>query len=80
MQKPKLTEPLPEFNENSNNKDVNIEVQQEDHVISINDVLIPQPNVSINYHQNQNENKPFHFPPQVESSSRALIFDTKDLF
>jgi predicted transcriptional regulator len=77
LQKPKLTEPLPEFNENSDNKDVNIEVQQED-VISSNDVLIPQPNVSINY--NQNENETSHYPSQVEPSFRTVIFDTKDLF
>jgi hypothetical protein len=45
---------LPEFHENSDNKDVSLEVPQED-VISTNDVLIPQPNVSINYNQNENE-------------------------
>jgi predicted transcriptional regulator len=77
LQKPKLTEPLPEFNENSDNKDVNIEVQQED-VISSNDVLIPPPTVSINY--NQNENETSHYPSQVEPSFRTVIFDTKDLF
>jgi hypothetical protein len=77
LQKPKLNEPLPECHENNGNKDVNLEVQQED-VISINDVLIPQPNVSTNY--NQNENETCHYPSQVEPSSRTLIFDTKDLF
>jgi chromosome segregation ATPase len=75
LQKPKLNEPLPEIHEN-NGRDVNLEVQQEDRVISINDVLIPQPNVSINY--NQNENETSHYPSQVEPSSRTVIFDTKD--
>ena len=78
MQKPKLNEPLLEFHEYNGNKDANLEVQQEDHVISIDDVLIPQPNMSVNY--NQNENETSHYPSQVESSSRTLIFDTKDLY
>ena len=78
LQKPKLNEPLLEVHENNGNKDVSLEVQQEDDAISINDVLIPQSNASINY--NQNENETSHYPSQVEPSSRALIFDTKDLF
>jgi predicted transcriptional regulator len=78
LQKPKLNESLPEFHENTGNKDANLEVQQED-VISINDVLIPQSNVSINYNQNQKENETSHYPSQVEPPSRTLIFDTKDL-
>jgi hypothetical protein len=77
-QKPKLNEPLPEFHENNGNKDVNLEVQQEDDVISINDMSIQQPNVSISY--NENENETCHYASLVESSSRTLIFDTKDLF
>jgi hypothetical protein len=77
LQKPKLNESLPEFHENNGNKDVSLEVQQED-VISSNDVLIPQSNVSINY--NQNENETCHYPFKVEPSSRTVIFDTKDLF
>ena len=79
LQKPN-NEPLPECHENNGNKDVNIEVQQEDDVISINDVLILQPNVSINYNQNLNENETSHYPSQVEPLSRTVIFDTKDLF
>ena len=78
LQKPKLNEPLPEFHENIDNKDVSLEVRQEDDVISINDVIIPQPNMSINY--NQNEIETCHYPSQVEPSSRTVIFDTKDLF
>jgi hypothetical protein len=76
LQKPKLNEPLPEFHENNGNKDVSLEVQQED-VISINDISIPQPNMSINYNQNENENETCHYPFKVEPSSRTLIFDTK---
>lgn len=74
LQKPK---PLSEFHENNDNKDVNFEVQQEDD-ISINDVLIPQPKMSINYNQNENENETCHYASQVEPSSRTVIFDTKD--
>jgi hypothetical protein len=76
LQKPKLNEPLPECHENNGNKVVNLEVQQEDDVISINDVLIPEPNVSTNYNQYENETSHYHI--KVESSSRTLIFDTKD--
>ena len=86
LQKPKLNEPLLEFHENNGNKDVSLEVQQEDislevqqeDVISTNDVLIPQPNMSINYHQNESETLPSS--SQAKQSSRTLIFDTKDLF
>lgn len=63
LQKPKLNEPLPEFHENNGNKDVNLVVQQED-VISMNDVLIPQLNMSINYDQSQ-RNTSFFFPNQA---------------
>jgi|GEM_PF-521049 len=78
LQMPELNEPLSEFHENSDNKDVSLEVQQED-VISSDDVLIPQSNVSIYYNQNQKENETSHYPSQVEPPSRTLIFDTKDL-
>jgi hypothetical protein len=53
LQKPKLNEPLPECHENNSNKDVSLEVRQQEDVISINDISIPQPNVSINYNQNE---------------------------
>jgi hypothetical protein len=75
LQKSNLNESLSEFHEINGNKDVNLEVRQEDDVISINDVLIPQPNVSINYNQNENETCHYHY--QIEPS---LIFDTKDFF
>ena len=78
MQKPKLNEPLPECHENNGTKDVSLEVRQEDDVISINDVVIPQLNVSINYNQNESETLPSS--SQAKQSSRTLIFDTKDLF
>jgi hypothetical protein len=58
------------------NDNQNSEVKQED-IISTNDVFIPSPNMIIDYHPNENE--ALHYPPQV-SSSRAIIFDTKDLF
>jgi ribosomal protein S4 len=54
-----------------------IPIKQED-IISTNDVFIPSPNRVFNYYRS--ENKTLHYPPQVESSSRAIIFDTKDLF
>ena len=79
LQKPKfkLNEPLLEFHDNNGNKDVSLEVQQED-IISINDISILQPNISINYHQNESETLPSS--SQAKQSSRTLIFDTKDLF
>ena len=46
------------------------EVMQED-IISTNDELIPS--------LNHNPNEILHYSPQVEPSSRTLIFDTKDL-
>jgi hypothetical protein len=59
------------------NDDFNLEVKEED-VISMVNVLSQQPNMAIDYHQNENEI--VHYPAQVEPSSRTLIFDTKDLF
>ena len=73
LQKPK---PMSEFHENNDNKGVSLEVQHED-VVSMKDVLVPQPNMSINYNQNENENETCHYPFKVEPSSRTLIFDTK---
>jgi predicted transcriptional regulator len=52
------------------------EVKQED-FISTNDVFIPLPNMAINYHQNEDENK---MHTQVEPLSRPLIFDSRDIF
>ena len=68
VKKARLNESLSEFQENS---DINLEEE----ITSMIDELAQQPNLA-NYHQNEN----FHSPPQVEPSSRTLIFDTKDLF
>jgi hypothetical protein len=51
-----------------------IEVQQKD-VISTCDVLIPPPNIGVNYHQFENE-----MCAQDESSTRTLISDTRACF
>jgi predicted transcriptional regulator len=74
----RFNEALSKFQDNkADNTNLDAEVKQED-IISTNDVSIPPPNMAINYHQNQNEM--LHYHPQVESSSRTLIFDTKNLF
>jgi hypothetical protein len=62
---------------NAYNDNLNLEIKQEE-VIFTNDVLIPPSNMVIDYHPNENEM--LHYPPQVDSSSRTIIFDTKDLF
>ena len=75
LHKTTLHEPIPELQENN---DINLEIKEEE-VLSMIDVLTQQPNMTINYHQNENET--LHYHPQVEpSTSRTLIFDTKDLF
>jgi hypothetical protein len=70
----RLNESLSEFQENY---DFNLEVKEEE-VISMLNVLTQQPNMATDYHPT--ENNTFRYPPQGESSSRTLIFDTKDLF
>ncbi|MGH9982602.1 MAG: hypothetical protein ACRD8W_01440 [Nitrososphaeraceae archaeon] len=71
----RLNESLSEFQEND---DFNLEVKEEE-VISMLTVLTQQPNMAIDHPPT--ENNTLHYPPQVEpSSSRTLIFDTKDLF
>ena len=67
----RLNESLSEFQEND---DFHPEVKEEE-VTSMIDELTQQPNMAINYHQNKNE-----INALVESSSRTLFFDTKDLF
>jgi hypothetical protein len=59
LQTPKLNEPLLEFDELNGTKDINFEVRQED-IPSINDVTIPQLNVSINHNLNENETYHYH--------------------
>jgi hypothetical protein len=63
---------------NTNSNILDLEVKQMEEVISMNDVLIPSPDMANNYQQNENEM--IHYHLQVEPSlPRALIFDTKDL-
>jgi chromosome segregation ATPase len=71
----RLNESLSEFQEND---DFNLEVKEEEVILMLN-VLTQQPNMAIDHPPT--ENNTLHYPPQVEpSSSRTLIFDTKDLF
>jgi hypothetical protein len=69
----RLEQHLSVLESNVNATNLNPEFNQED-IISTNDELIP----SLNCHKNENET--LHYSPQVEPSSRTLIFDTKDLF
>jgi hypothetical protein len=55
---------------------LNPEVKQQN-IISTDDISMPQPENTI-YHSNENGIFPHH--SRVESSSRTLVFDTKDLF
>ena len=74
----RLNESLLEFQDNNaDNNCLAPKVKQEE-VNFMNDVIISPSNMVIDYHPNDNEI--FHYPSQVEPSSRALIFDTKDLF
>jgi predicted transcriptional regulator len=66
---------LQEFNVDNNTLD--LEIKQEKAFFT-NDVFIPPPNMVIDYPPNENEIP--YYSPQVEPSSRTLIFDTKDLF
>jgi transcriptional regulator with XRE-family HTH domain len=59
---------------NAYNSNLNLEIEHED-IIFTNDIFIPMPNMSANYHQNENE-----MHAQTESSSKKLILDTRDLF
>jgi predicted transcriptional regulator len=73
------TEPEQQLSElresNAGNDNLNLGIKQEE-VIFTNDVFIPPSNMAIDYHPNENET----LLPQVDSSSRTIIFDTKDLF
>jgi hypothetical protein len=71
----RLNESLSEFQEND---DFNLEVKEEEEVISMINVLTQQASMAIDHPPT--ENNKFHYPPQVEPSPRKLIFDTKDLF
>ena len=62
----------------ADNDNANSEIKQED-VILMNDIITtPPPSMAVNYHPDETEM--LHYPLQAESSSRTLIFDTKDLF
>ena len=64
---------LTEFHE------TNADLEMEQKIVMLmNDLSTPPPNIAISYHQNENETP--HYPSQVESTSRTLICDTKDLF
>src|ERR671918_2374928 len=71
----RLNESLSEFQDNNADNDCLAPEVKQENIISTNDVFIPPPNMVINSHQNENE-----MHTQVEPSSRALVFDTKDLF
>ncbi|HYZ59048.1 MAG TPA: hypothetical protein VE544_05260, partial [Nitrososphaeraceae archaeon] len=71
----RLNESLSEFQDNNADNDCLAPEVKQENIISTNDVFIPLPNMVINSHQNENE-----MHTQVEPSSRALVFDTKDLF
>ena len=49
-----------------------LEMEQEI-IMLMNDLSTPPPNIANSYHQNENEI--FHYPSQVEPSSRTFIFD-----
>jgi hypothetical protein len=70
---------MSEFQDNNVcNINLNPEVKQED-ISSANDALISSQNIAINDHKSENEMH--HYHSQVEpSSSRTLIFDTKDWY
>ena len=71
-----LQHPAEVHENNVYNDNLNLEIKQED-VIFTNDIFIPPSNMVIDYHSNKDE---MHYHSQVETSSRRLIFDTKDLF
>jgi len=59
------------------NDNFNLEIEQKD-VIFANDIFIPMPNMSADYHQNEDENK--MRSTQAEPSFKPIIFDSKDIF
>ena len=68
---------IEEFQEtNTDNDNLNLEMEQEIAML-MNDLSRPPRSIANSYHLNENET--FHYPSQVEPSSRTLVFDTKDL-
>ena len=77
-EKSNIEENLTQLQGNSADQDnLDLENKQEK-AIHTDDVFIPSSIMMIDHHPNEYET--LHYPPQVEPSSRALIFDTKDLF
>lgn len=63
----------------ADNDNANPEIKQED-VILMNDVITTPPSsMAVNYHPDEFSSST-NYPLQAESSSRTLIFDTKDFF
>ena len=59
-------------------QETNADLEMEQEIVMLmNDLSTPPPNIAISYHQNEDEMP--HYPSQVESTSRTLICDTKDL-
>ena len=76
-EKSNIEENLTQLQGNSADQDnLDLEIKQEK-AIHTNDVFIPSSIMMIDHHPNEYET--LHYPPQVEPSSRTLIFDTKDL-
>ena len=58
-------------------QETNADLEMEQEIVMLmNDLSTPPPNIAI-HHQNEDEMP--HYPSQVESTSRTLICDTKDL-
>ena len=59
-------------------QETNADLEMEQEIVMLmNDLSTPPPNIANSYHQNEDEMP--HYPSQVESTSRTLICDTKDL-
>ena len=73
LQMTRFNESASEFQDNEADNTSLKEVKHGD-ILSTNDRLLP----AISYHKNEDETP--HYPSQIESTSRTLICDTKDLF
>ena len=53
-------------------QETNADLEMEQEIVMLmNDLSTPPPNIAISYHQNEDET--FHYPSQVEPSSRTII-------
>ena len=60
-------------------QETNADLEMEQEIVMLmNNLSTPPPNIANSHHQNEDETP--HYPYQVESTSRTLICDTKDLF